>query len=155
MLFRSQVPVKMRPLWPATQPIRVTAGPQAEYFTKAGLETFHSTEYRVSARADRQGIRTEGAAVEIAKGPDIISDPTPLGAVQIPGDGQPIILHRDGQVTGGYAKIATVIAADLDRLGQMVAGDALRFELMTRDEALAAAEQSRQRLACLVAILES
>lgn len=116
--------------------IRVTAGPQQDCFTPAGLLTFFNSEYRVHPNSDRQGIRTEGPAIEIASGPGIISDPTPLGSIQVPGDGRPIILHRDGQSTGGYAKIARVISADLDWFAQMVPGDALRFQLVSREEAM-------------------
>lgn len=116
--------------------IRVTAGPQQDCFTPAGLMTFFSSEYRIHPNSDRQGIRTEGPVIEIASGPGIISDPTPLGSIQVPGDGRPIILHRDGQSTGGYAKIARVIARDLDWFAQMTPGDRLRFSLVSRAEAL-------------------
>src|SRR5262249_22078021 len=126
--------------------IRVILGPQADCFTPAGLETFLNSKYHLSARSDRQGLRTEGPKVEIAKGPDIITDATPLGAVQIPGDGKPIILHRDGQSTGGYAKIAVVAAVDLDVLGRMGPGDAMRFVAVTAAEARAAALEREREL---------
>ncbi len=142
----------MRPL-PATYAIRVILGPQTDYFTERGLATFQRTEYTVSPKSDRQGVRTEGQPIETVKGSDIITDPTPLGAVQVPGDGQPIILLRDGQSTGGYAKIATVISADLDWFGQMVAGDTLRFCAVTRDEALESARGYRGRLDLIAARL--
>ncbi len=116
--------------------IRVTAGPQQDFFTPAGLMTFYNSEYRIHPNSDRQGIRTEGPAIEIATGPGIISDPTPLGSIQVPGDGRPIILHRDGQSTGGYAKIARVIAPDLDWFAQMTPGDSVRFSLVSRVDAL-------------------
>lgn len=132
---------RRRPIQPPFE-IRVTAGPQQDCFTPAGLVTFYNSEYRIHPNSDRQGFRTEGPPVEIASGPGIISDPTPLGSIQIPGDGRPIILHRDGQSTGGYAKIARVILADLDWFGQMVPGDAIRFSLVSREEALGAWRES-------------
>lgn len=148
------LPAHLRPALSAQQTVRVILGPQTEYFTQHGIDTFLRSVYSISPKSDRQGFRTEGPPVEIAKGPDIISDPTPLGAIQIPGDGKPIILHRDGQVTGGYAKIATVIGADLDKFGQMMPGDTIRFQTVSRDEALTFAYQEKQRLNVIRTLIE-
>ncbi len=142
--FRRSLPPKLRPSRSQEHGVRVLLGPQTKSFTPAGHETFLNSTYRVSPNSDRQGYRTEGPAITFALGPDIISDPTPLGAVQVPGNGQPIILLRDGQVTGGYAKIATVIFADLDRFGQMAPGDTLFFRAVTREEALLAAAETQR-----------
>lgn len=141
-------------IWPRSQrrpipdafEIRVTPGPQQDCFTPAGLLTFSSSVYRVHPNSDRQGIRTEGPPIEIATGPGIISDPTPTGSIQVPGDGRPIILHRDGQSTGGYAKIGRVITADLDWFGQMVPGAEIRFQPVSVEAALAALREERSRL---------
>jgi allophanate hydrolase subunit 2 len=84
--------------------------------------------------------------VDIVKGPDIITDPTPMGSIQIPGSGVPIILHRDAQVTGGYAKIALLCKADIDRAGQLCPGDEIRFEFVARSEALALLKKQKQML---------
>jgi allophanate hydrolase subunit 2 len=143
----------MRPPLSSESVIRVILGPQAEAFTAKGVETFLGNEYRISPKSDRQGFRTEGPPVETIRGSDIITDPTPLGAVQVPGDGQPIILLRDGQVTGGYAKIATVISADLDKFGQMSPGDKVRFQAVTREEALHASREARRNLKYLTVAL--
>ena len=151
--FRRQLPPKMRPPLSSESVIRVILGPQAEAFTAKGVETFLGNEYRISPKSDRQGFRTEGPPVETIRGSDIITDPTPLGAVQVPGDGQPIILLRDGQVTGGYAKIATVISADLDKFGQMSPGDKVRFQAVTREEALHASREARRNLKYLTVAL--
>ncbi len=145
--------VNWRPAFPAQRTVRVTLGAQAEAFTARGRETFQDSVYTISPRSDRQGFRTDGPPIEFVKGPDIISDPTPLGAIQVPGDGKPIILHRDGQVTGGYAKIATVASAELDKFGQMMPGDALRFQVVSREEALTLAAQARRRLNVITAFL--
>jgi len=137
---------EFRPSFSGTQQIRVILGPQDDHFTPRGIETFLGSEYRLSPRSDRQGMRTEGPPIQFAKGPDIISDPTPLGAVQVPGDGQPILLHRDGQSTGGYAKIAIAASTDLDRLGRMAPGDWMRFEAVTADEARTLALHDQERM---------
>ena len=69
---------------------------------------------------------------------DILSDATPLGTIQVPASGEPIILMADGQTTGGYPKVATVITADLPRAGQLKPGDWIEFEFCTHGAAIAA-----------------
>jgi antagonist of KipI len=130
------LPQEYRPDFDRSDPIRVLMGPQDDYFTPCGIETFLSSAYRISSQCDRQAFRTQGPAIEIAKGPDIISDPIPLGAVQVTGDGRPVILLRDAQATGGYAKIAIVARVEMDFLGQMVPGDTIRFQRIDRQRAL-------------------
>ncbi|MFQ6078004.1 MAG: biotin-dependent carboxyltransferase family protein [Thermodesulfobacteriota bacterium] len=122
------VPQEYWPDFGRTDPIRVLIGPQEDYFTPQGIDTFLSSTYRISPQFDRQAFRTEGPAIEIAKGPGIITDPIPQGAIQVPGDGKPVILLRDAQVTGGYAKIAIVSRVEMDFLGQMMPGDTIRFQ---------------------------
>lgn len=133
------LPPLLRPSPASPQEVRVLLGPQHDYFPRRGLETFLHSPYQVTSKADRMGIRLEGPRVPHRKGPDIVSDALPLGGIQVPGDGQPILLLNDRQTTGGYAKIATVITADLWRLGQLRPGDAVRFR------AVAAAEAQRYR----------
>ena len=130
------LPDKYLPVFVSKTVIRVMDGPQADYFTEMGLATFYDSIYCLSSYSDRQGCRTEGPAVEIKKGPGIITEPIPIGSIQVPGDGMPIILLRDCQVTGGYAKIAIVVKVDLDRIGQMKPGDNLRFLKVGQAEAL-------------------
>ncbi|HHY38530.1 MAG TPA: 5-oxoprolinase subunit PxpB [Clostridia bacterium] len=115
--------------------IRAIPGPQDDYFTARGLETFFSEEYSVTQSCDRMGIRLSGAAIEHRGKQEIISDGVPAGAVQVPGEGQPIILLADRQSTGGYPKIATVISADLDLLGQVRPGDIIKFERIGLEQA--------------------
>ena len=107
--------------------VRVTAGPQASRFTLAGLAAFLGGTYVVSARSDRQGVRLQGPEIAHRVGPDIVSEGITRGAVQVPGDGQPIVLLGARQTVGGYTKIATVIGADIDLLAQRRPGDRLRF----------------------------
>lgn len=110
------------------RPIRVVLGPQAAHFAWAKQARFFSAEWTISTLADRMGYRLSGPVLASAKGHNIVSDALMTGSVQIPGDGQPIVAMNDRGTTGGYPKIATVIRADLARLGQMKPGDTLRFE---------------------------
>jgi antagonist of KipI len=116
-------------------PIRVVLGPQADRFTKAGIETFLNEQFEVTARADRTGVRLSGPAIELVSGADLVSEGIAAGAVQVPGDGQPILLLRARQTVGGYTKIATVIGADLDRLAQFRPGVRVRFSDISPEEA--------------------
>jgi antagonist of KipI len=108
--------------------MRVIMGPQIEAFTPQGVETFLHSVYRVTPQSDRIGYRLEGPRINHRDRADIISEPVVPGSIQVPSDGQPIILTVDAQVTGGYAKIATAISADLDLLAQALPGDTICFE---------------------------
>jgi antagonist of KipI len=123
------------PPYPAAHFLRVILGPQEDRFTPKGIETFLSSEYRVGPQSDRMGYRMQGPAVAHMQGADIISEPIARGAIQVPGDGLPILLLWDGQVSGGYAKIANVISADLDRVAQIMPGESLHFRAVTLEEA--------------------
>jgi len=118
--------------------LRVVLGPQADHFSSAGKAVFLSGEYRVSAQSDRRGIRLEGPTVELSAPADIPPEGTAAGAIQVPANGQPIVLGPDRPVTGGYAKIATVIAADLPLIAQARPGATLRFRQVSIAEAVAA-----------------
>jgi 5-oxoprolinase (ATP-hydrolysing) subunit C len=123
---------------PAPARLRVVLGPQDEYFTAEAVAALVGSAYRVGARSDRMGYRLEGPALAHARGFNVISDAIAPGSIQLPGDGQPIVLLADRQTTGGYPKIATIISADLAALGQMRPGDSVRFEAVGLDEARAA-----------------
>ena len=133
-------------------PIRVIAGPQRDYFTDAAWNTFVSSEYSVTREADRMGLRLDGPILEhdAALGADIVSDAVTPGAIQVPGDGRPIVLLADCQTVGGYPKIATVIHADLRRLGHLLPGQTLRFTAVTIDEAIAARRSAAHALAASI-----
>jgi antagonist of KipI len=151
--FQSRaVAPELIPDYARRSPLRTILGPQEDRFTAKGIETFLSSEYRVSALADRMGYRLQGPKIEHKKGADIISECIPRGAVQVPGDGLPIILLWDAQVSGGYTKIANVISADLDVLAQVMPGEALRFRetsLEEAHEALRIRRETRQKLRSL------
>ena len=118
--------------------LRTIPGPQSDHFTTAAMDRFLSTAWRVSPVSDRRGLRLEGQRLEHARAPETSPEGTVFGSIQVPGDGFPIVLGPDGPVTGGYPKIATVIEADLPRLGQAAPGDVLRFRAVTLGEALEA-----------------
>jgi antagonist of KipI len=115
--------------------IRVIMGPQADLFTEQGVDTFLSSPYTVTIESDRMGYRLEGPEVEHAGKSDIVSDALLPGAIQVPRNGKPIIIMKDAQTTGGYAKIAVVITPDIDLLGQARPNDKVRFTKVTLDVA--------------------
>ena len=125
--------MKDRNLYPEFVPrevytVRVVMGPQDDAFTDAGVKTFLSETYTVTPEFDRMGCRLEGAVIEHKESGDIISDGIAFGAIQVPSAGKPIIMLADRQTTGGYTKIANVITADFRLIGQLKAGDKVRFE---------------------------
>ena len=115
--------------------VRAVAGPQDFMFTDKDIKTFFSAEYEVTPQSDRMGFGLDGAAMEGKDGMDIISDGIVFGSVQIPKNGKPIILMADHQTTGGYAKIATVISADLPLLAQAKPKTKIRFHQVSVFEA--------------------
>lgn len=137
-------------------PIRVIAGPQREHFSDGAWRDFLGAEFTVTRDADRMGLRLAGPRLEHlpALGADIVSDAVTPGAIQVPGDGNPIVLLADCQTVGGYPKIATVIGADLRRLGHALPGQQLRFAEVTVDDALDARRAAKAALAqCIAAML--
>jgi biotin-dependent carboxylase-like uncharacterized protein len=125
----------------AAAPIRVVLGPQDNYFTEAGIRTLLEAEFTISPQSDRMGLRLDGPTLEHSLGYNILSDGIATGAIQVPGTGKPIVLLADHQTTGGYPKIATVISADLARLGRMRPGHKFGFAAVS----VAEAEQARRR----------
>ena len=129
-------PARSRPSWaPGASPVafgrelalRVLAGPQPSFFPARALEVFFSGIYRVSSDSDRRGIRLDGPRLELDRAPDIPPEGTALGSIQVPANGLPIVLGPDRPVTGGYAKIATVVASDWPLLAQALPGTTVRF----------------------------
>jgi biotin-dependent carboxylase-like uncharacterized protein len=115
--------------------IRVVLGPQAERFTREGIAAFLAEPYEMLPQSDRMGARLSGPPITHVHGHDIISDGIALGSIQVPGDGQPIVLLVDRQSTGGYTKVATVGSFDIGRLGQVKPGQRLRFRAVDVAEA--------------------
>ena len=129
-----KIPEGLIPEYKHEQTIRIISGPEAHYFEIAGLRSFLSTEYTVTAQSDRMGYRLTGEPIKHKEGmTNIISAGISLGTVQVPGDGQPIILMTDRQTSGGYARIANVITVDLTLLAQMRPGGRIQFKETTLD----------------------
>ncbi len=141
-----RLPEASRPDYGHEHALRVVLGPQDDRFSARGIETFLSSTYTVTPQSDRMGYRLTGAAIEHLGGPDIVSDGTPFGAVQVAGDGVPIVLLADRGTAGGYTKIATVIGPDLPRLAQATPGDAVTFARIDLDAAYAAVREQERRL---------
>lgn len=127
------------PDYAATWTLRVIWGPQDDEFTQTAKHIFTHSSYLVAAQSDRTGVRLNGP--EIARKSNtpesIISEGLIAGSIQVPGDGQPIIILGE-TVTGGYRKIATVISADLPLVGQIKPGDKIEFQPVSIDAARAA-----------------
>lgn len=115
--------------------LRVVIGPQENYFTKKGIETFFSETYTITNEFDRMGCRLDGPIIEHKSTADIISDGIAFGAIQVPSHGKPIIMLSDRQTTGGYTKIGTVISVDIPKLVQRKVGDTLKFKWISLQEA--------------------
>jgi antagonist of KipI len=121
-----------------TGPVHVTRGAQCDWFSPDAYAKFLGTSYLVSEQSDRAGLRLQGEAVSPRDKRQLLTDGIPLGAIQVPQDGQPIILFVDQQTTGGYPKIANVIAADMPRIGQLRPRDEVRFAEVSIAEAVEA-----------------
>lgn len=115
--------------------LRVVLGPQADRFTREGIGALLGSSYEMLPQSDRMGARLRGPRIAHTRGHDIISDGIALGSIQVPGDGQPIVLLVDRQSTGGYTKVATVCSFDIGRIGQVKPGQSVRFRAVTVDEA--------------------
>ena len=129
------VPTEAVPEYDDELLIDVVLGPQTDCFTEKGLVTFFSSVYEVTTESDRMGYRLEGAEVERRDLLDIVSDALPVGAIQVPRNGKPIILLRDAQTTGGYPKIAVVTTPDVSRMGQAKPRDRIRFRKVSPSKA--------------------
>lgn len=119
-------------------PMRVTRGSQQDWFSPESYAKFLASSYVVSEQSDRAGLRLKGEAVTPREQAQLLTDGIPLGAIQVPPDGQPIILFVDQQTAGGYPKIASVVAADMHRIGQLRPRDEVRFSEVSIVEAVEA-----------------
>src|SRR5262249_49444180 len=106
-------------------------GAQATWFHG---ESFYSQEFTVTPTSNRMGLRLQGEPLELPR-QELVSEPVCPGTVQVTRDGQCIVLGVDGQTIGRYPKIAQVVAADVDKLGQLRPGDRIRFRHVSLQEA--------------------
>jgi antagonist of KipI len=138
---RPRKPALGFPASQGTACLRTTAGPQARWFG----DDLYAAGYRVKEESNRMGIRLEGPPLPSPEG-HMITEGVPLGAVQAPPDGQPIVLFVEHQTTGGYPKPANVISADFWRLGQLRPRDEVHFERITMEGALALLREQEEWL---------
>lgn len=129
--------------------LRVLRGPQDDLLPAAAIDALFSTRWLVTPRNDRMGYRLDGPALPLGRGADIVTDGLLPGAVQVAGDGRPMVLLVDAQTTGGYAKPCTVIGPDLRRIAQCRSGDGVRFVPVSMERAVAAVAEERAWLAAL------
>jgi len=115
--------------------IRVLTGSQFHYFSKESQKDFFSKEYKISNLTDRMGMRLEGAVMKNIVNTNIRSEGITKGAIQVPADGQPIILLTDYPTIGGYPKIANVTSVDYSLLIQKTPGEKISFKLIELHEA--------------------
>jgi biotin-dependent carboxylase-like uncharacterized protein len=139
------LPEDARPNYGDNPLIDVIIGPQEEYFTEKGIATCFamSHEYSVSPTSDRMGYRLQGAALTHRNKTELISEGMTMGAIQVPSNGQPIVMMADSPTTGGYPKIGTVASADLPLLAQCVPG---RSRIRFRETTVAKAQKKYREL---------
>ena len=144
-----RIPMELVPAYPDDIDIRVILGPQDDYFSH-GIEKFFNTTFKVSSKADRMGYRLEGEPIIHKQGVEksIISEPSVPGGIQVPPDGQPIILLVE-QTVGGYTKIATVISPDIGKVGQAKSGNRIHFRQVTLEEAHRHLKMEEEKLASI------
>ncbi len=149
-----KLPPEFTPEYKTSNTLRVILGPQDDYFTEEGIQTFLNSEYTISNEADRVGYRLTGPVIKHKAGADIISDGIPMGAIQVPGSGLPIVLLADRQTTGGYPKIATAVTVDIPRLAQAKPGDKLRLKSVTISEARVLLQEYEDMLSTIRELLQ-
>jgi antagonist of KipI len=126
------------------RPIRFISGPQLDYFTAAAAAVFASSGYTVTPNSDRMGYRLEGQPLERTELRGMLSDFIIPGSIQVPPDGQPIILMADCQMTGGYPKIGVIASIDLPYAAQRKPGDSVHFQAIEVSEAQALWREQEQ-----------
>lgn len=139
--------------------VRTVLGPHDDLFLEASIQTFLTSDWKLSSTSDRMGCRFIGPPLEFKPRPaylieqagsdpsNIVDDTIPVGGIQVPGGVEPIVLHVDGPSLGGYARIATVISADLGKIGQMRPGEIANFQALSTGEAVAALKEMEGSIA--------
>jgi len=131
-----EIPAENLPEYLPVAELRIIRGPEIDQFDDKEIRSFLIAEYNVTDQSDRMGYRLSGEMIKHKAGrADIISAGISPGTIQIPGNGQPIILMADRQTTGGYTRIANIITADLQLAAQFKPGDKIRFREVTIEEA--------------------
>jgi antagonist of KipI len=140
------VSYQIRPDYRPQVRVRVIAGPQADWFTEESREAFHAAVFTVGSQSDRMGYRLQGPTLSLREPRELISEAVTMGTLQVPPDGNPILLMADRQTTGGYAKIAQVARVDLPLVAQLKPGDQIGFDPVSLAEAQRALRQRERDL---------
>jgi antagonist of KipI len=125
----------MIPSYQTNPVVRVIPGTQFDLFDPASLEDLFHSEFKVQPQSDRMGYRLAGKPLQMLDRKELLSEPVTFGTIQVPPDGNPIVLMADRQTTGGYPKVAQVITVDLPLLAQAQIGSGVRFKLVDLREA--------------------
>ncbi len=131
-------PPELRPPYRRNPTLRVVLGPFQEFFSEEGINAFLTSPYTITPQSDRMGYRLQGPPIARQKSEELITCGLANGTIQVPPNGQPIVLLADRQTIGGYPIIATLIQADLPLVAQSAPGDPLRFQAVSVDEGRAA-----------------
>lgn len=139
------VPLKLYPDL-SERKVRIVKGPEFELFTLQSIEDFLNTPYLISKETNRMGYKLEGKSLSLSTPKEMLSTAVTFGTIQVPVQGQPIILMADHQTTGGYPRIGQVITADLTMLAQLQTGDHIHFQVITLQEAQELLIQKEQQM---------
>jgi antagonist of KipI len=139
-------PKEFLPPYRKNPTLRIVLGPFDEYFSEEGIRAFLSTPYTITSQSDRMGYRLQGIPIDRQKKEELITCGLANGTIQVPPNGQPILLLVDRQTIGGYPIIATMIHADLPLVAQSAPGDKLRFSAVSPHEGREAYIQVRRNL---------
>ena len=132
--------------------IRVILGPESKMFSRRDIDRFLFSPYYITTQSDRMGYRLKGPLLNSKRrSHDIVSNGIVTGAIQVPANGQPIMMMAEHQTVGGYAKIATVISTDIPLLAQMKPGDEIYFERTTLEKA----QKSYKQMQDILELLEN
>jgi antagonist of KipI len=137
------------PDYPESVTVRVVPGPQTDRFTEEAVQAFQSGSYQVTPRSNRMGYQLSGPVLRHRGTADILSEAVAAGSIQVPADGQPIVLMADRQTTGGYTKIGTVISSDLPAMAQARPGSKVAFRPISVEEAQDSAADVERALSTL------
>jgi antagonist of KipI len=141
-----EVPPECRREYPAEATVRCIPGPQDDFFPLEEVEKFFCSQYTITPQSDRMGYRLDGPAIKHKQDYNIITEGLALGAIQVIGDGKPIVMMADHHSAGGYTKIAHVINADIPFLAQMKPGDRVSFKHIEIEEAQELLRQQEKKL---------
>lgn len=130
-LRRRKIAPNILAAWKPRKTLRVTDGPQSDWFSEEARRALFQNTFRISEESDRMGLRLEGPSLAAKSLGEMITEGVSLGAIQVTPSGQPIILFVEQQTSGGYPKIANVIGADMHSVGQLRPRDEVRFEAVS------------------------